>query len=90
MVKLSYAFKLKAPFEEVWAYFSRFESIAEYDSCVKSAKVINPEIVNMGRKFDITTVHHGKEGKMIYECTKYREKVNGFLRDGMIEVYGTN
>ena len=90
MVKLSYAFKLKAPFEEVWGYFSRFESIAKYDSCVKSAKLINPEKVNMGRKFDITTVHHGKEAKMIYECTKYREQVNGFLRDGMIEVYGTN
>lgn len=84
MVKLSYAFKLKAPFEEVWAYFSRFESIAEYDSCVKAAKVINPEKINLGRKFDITTVHHGKEGKMIYECTKYQEQLQGPLRNGMI------
>ncbi len=75
MVRLTYTFKLKASFEEVWSYFSRFESIAEYDSCVKTATVLNPEKINLGRKFDITTLHHGKEGKMIYECTKYLEQL---------------
>ena len=90
MVKLSYAFKLKAPFEEVWAYFSRFESIAEYDPCVKAAVVMNPEKKDLGRKFDITTLHHGKEGNMVYECTKYLEQHESTLRNFMVEVHGTN
>lgn len=73
MVKLSYSFKLKASFEEVWTYFSHFENIAEYDPCVKSVAFLDQGDKNVGRKFDITTLHHGKEGKMAYEITKYFE-----------------
>ncbi len=39
--------------------------------------VLNSSNNHIGTKYDITTQHHGKEGKMIYELTKYKEDYDG-------------
>ncbi len=44
----------------------------------------------IGRKYDITTLHHGKEGRMIYEVKKYSENYEGPFRNSIVELYGSN
>ena len=39
MVFLNYTILVKAPLPKVWSYFSRFETISEWDPNVKSAKI---------------------------------------------------
>ena len=60
MVRLSYEFRLNASFDEVWKYFSNFETIEQYDPCVKSSKLLNKNVEKIGTTYEITTIHNGK------------------------------
>lgn len=40
MVKLSYVFRVETPVSPLWEYFSRFETIAEWDPNVLEAEVV--------------------------------------------------
>lgn len=59
MVLLSYSIQVKAPRQQVWDYFSRFERIEEWDPNVSKSKVGKrmPELI--GTTYDLVTVFNG-------------------------------
>ena len=71
MVKLSFSFFTPASLPNVWAYFSRFDNIAQWDPNVRSSKVLKQTEGAVGSTYDLVTIWKGKESSMVYEMEAY-------------------
>ena len=71
MVLLNFTLFVRAPLPTVFAYFSRFEKIAEWDPNVKESKLTKETKTMLGSQYDLVTVWKGKESDITYEMIEY-------------------
>lgn len=59
MVKLNFVIFTPAPIEKAWDYFAKFETTAEWDPNVKSAKLSKYSENGVGSIYDLVTLFNG-------------------------------
>jgi|JI9StandDraft_1071089.scaffolds.fasta_scaffold249533_1 hypothetical protein len=83
MVHLEFTIPVNANLERVWAYFSRFEVITEWDPNTRGCKVIKKTPQEVGSEYDIITVFNDSTSVVRYVATHYKPMQ-------MISLHGQN
>ena len=73
MVQLKFTVQIAAELEEVWAYFSDFANISQWDPNAKSVSPMKEEKGRVGSTYDLISIWNGKESHLTYQVRAYRE-----------------
>jgi hypothetical protein len=73
MVKLQATIPVNASIEKVWAEFSRFEAVPDWDPNSLSCKVINKTPTEIGSVYEIVSRFAGSYTKVTYTTTQYKK-----------------
>ena len=67
MVLLKFTVQMTADLEEVWAYFSDFANIPQWDPNAKSVSLIEQKKGRIGSTYNLVSIVNGKESHLAYE-----------------------
>jgi ligand-binding SRPBCC domain-containing protein len=59
MVKLSFTAYVPAPLPQVWAFFSKFENVAQWDPSIPAIKIKKQNPNKIGTLYEVKTVFRG-------------------------------
>lgn len=86
MVKLSFTLNINAPVGEVFNYFSRFETIKEWDPNVRESRLVSSTKDHIGDEYHLVTIWNGQDSCMTYFTTEYEhnKKITLFAENDKI------
>lgn len=71
MVKLAFSITVNAPVDQVFGYFSRFETIREWDPNVRESQLVSMSEGHIGDEYRLITIWKDEESCMTYRTTEY-------------------
>jgi hypothetical protein len=74
MVKLHFTVPVAASLDKVWAEFSRFEAVPDWDPNTVSCKPIRKTPEEIGSVYEVEAMFAGSQSKVTYTTTKYVPK----------------